>query len=162
MQWLRAFLAGEKAGIIRCYTLGAFSNKGPEILITWDASHLAWEVHSKYKAPLWTREFFAARITEDDEIHLGAKLESHEGRQTWEALCGLVCLRPWRANWQSSRAHCMHRSKASQLPGNLPWTLDVPNTVQQWWNICLVLQTPSATCFHVGISLECYSSFPSS
>ena len=51
--------------------------------------HLAWEVHSKYKAPLWTREFFAARITEDDEIHLGAKLESHEGRQTWEAL--------WRA-----------------------------------------------------------------
>ena len=124
--------------------------------------HLAWEVHSKYKAPLWTREFFAARITEDDEIHLGAKLESHEGRQTWEALCGLVCLRPWRANWQSSRAHCMHRSKASQLPGNLPWTLDVPNTVQQWWNICLVLQTPSATCFHVGISLECYSSFPSS
>lgn len=78
---------------------------------------------------MWTREFFAARITEDDEIHLGAKLESHEGRQTWEALCGLVCLRPWRANWQSSRAHCMHRSKASQLPGICPgpWTCPTPS-----------------------------------
>lgn len=38
VQWLRAFLAGERAGIIRCYTLEAFSNKGPEILITRDAS----------------------------------------------------------------------------------------------------------------------------
>ena len=52
--------------------------------------------------------------------------------------------------------------KGKSAAGNLPWTLDVPNTVQQWWNICLVLQTPSATCFRVGISLECYSSFPSS
>eukprot|EP00435_Cladocopium_sp_Y103_P050142 s2443_g15.t1 len=102
VHWLRVFLSGEKAGIIRCYTLEAFNNKGPEIIITWDASPYGMggtlQVQGTYV------EFFASKITEDDEIHLGTKLGSNEGQQTWEALCGLVCLRLWHNWWQSSRA----------------------------------------------------------
>jgi len=35
-------------------------------------------------------EFFAISIAEDDEVHLNTKSGSHEGQQTWEALCGLM------------------------------------------------------------------------
>ena len=37
------------------------------------------------------------------EIHMATKAGTHEGQQTWEALCGLICLRLWRKYWQTAK-----------------------------------------------------------
>eukprot|EP00435_Cladocopium_sp_Y103_P074415 s25_g48.t1 len=101
VSWLRTFLSGEKAGIINVYSLDVFNNKGPEVIITWDASPYGMggtlQIQDTYA------EFFAIAISEDDQIHLSTKAGTHEGQQTWEALCGLICLRLWRRMWQTSR-----------------------------------------------------------
>eukprot|EP00435_Cladocopium_sp_Y103_P022772 s4904_g5.t1 len=101
VHWLRTFLSGEKAGIVRCYSLEVFNNCGPEIVITWDASPYGMggtlEVQGTFV------EFFACQISEDDELHLNTKSGVHEGQQTWEGLCGLIALRLWRTYWQNSR-----------------------------------------------------------
>eukprot|EP00435_Cladocopium_sp_Y103_P055167 s446_g18.t1 len=101
VQWLRTFLAGEQAGIIRTYSLDAFNSRGPEIVITWDASPYGMggtlQVQGTYV------EFFACQISKDDEYHLSTQSGTHEGQQTWEGLCGLVCLRLWRSYWQNAK-----------------------------------------------------------
>eukprot|EP00435_Cladocopium_sp_Y103_P050888 s1251_g15.t1 len=108
VQWLRTFLAGEKAGIVRAYSLDVFNNMGPEIVITWDAS--PWGMGGTLQIQGTFAEFFAIPISEEDQIHLSTKAGTHEGQQTWEALCGLICLRLWQKTWQSSRVKLRLRS----------------------------------------------------
>lgn len=97
VRWLRTFLAGEQAGIVRTDDLEVFNHAGPEVVVTWDASPYGMggtlQINGTYV------EFFA--IGQDDEIHLSSG--THEGRQTWEALCELICLRLWKKAWQTSR-----------------------------------------------------------
>ena len=98
--WLRTFLAGEMAGIQRIYLLKVFKQEGPEVTITWDASPYgmggALQVGGKFM------EFFAIHIGKEDEEHLSTKSGTSEGQQTWEALCGLICLRLWQKWWMTS------------------------------------------------------------
>lgn len=101
MRWLRVFLSGELAGIVRVYSLEVFVGSGPEVTITWDASPYGMggtlQVAGQFVA------FFAIPTSKDDESHLSTAAGSHEGQQTWEALCGLICLRLWRKWWQTSK-----------------------------------------------------------
>ena len=100
VQWLLTFLSGEKAGIRREYLLDVFTGVGPEVTITWDASPYGMggtlQVAGRFV------EFFTIPISKDDEDHLSTVAGSSEGQQTWEALCGLICLRLWRKWWQTA------------------------------------------------------------
>lgn len=101
VKWLRTFLSGELAGIQRVYSLDVFAGSGPEVVITWDASPFGMggtlQIAGRFI------EFFAIPISKEDEIHMATKAGTHEGQQTWEALCGLICLRLWRKYWQTAK-----------------------------------------------------------
>ena len=108
VRWLRTFLAGEQAGITRQYSLDVFCSKGPQVVITWDASPFGMggtlQIQGRFV------EFFAIGISKDDQQILGTQAGSHEGQQTWEALCGLICLRLWRQWWHTSRVRLKLRN----------------------------------------------------
>ena len=79
IRWLRTFLAGEQAGITRHYSLDVFRSSGPEVVITWDASPFG----------------MGGTLQVGGQSILSTRAGSHEGQQTWEALCGLISLRLW-------------------------------------------------------------------
>eukprot|EP00435_Cladocopium_sp_Y103_P049753 s2113_g15.t1 len=101
VKWLRTFLAGELAGIQRIYLLDVYTANCPEVIITWDASPYGMGATLQLAGKFI--EFFAIQISEEDEVHLSTRAGSHEGQQTWEALCGLICLRLWRKWWQTAK-----------------------------------------------------------
>eukprot|EP00435_Cladocopium_sp_Y103_P022058 s1576_g5.t1 len=101
VKWLRTFLAGELAGIQRIYLLDVYTANCPEVTITWDASPYGMGATLQLAGRFL--EFFAIPISKEDEVHLSTQAGSHEGQQTWEALCGLICLRLWRKWWQTAK-----------------------------------------------------------
>lgn len=78
------------------------------VLITWDASPFGMgatlQVNGDFK------EFFAIKITQDDERILETKAGTSDGQQVWECLTGLIALRVWAKYWHGCRAKLQIRS----------------------------------------------------
>eukprot|EP00435_Cladocopium_sp_Y103_P032334 s1069_g8.t1 len=106
--WLLTFLQGEMAGIRRVYTMRTFQNQLPMVTITWDASPFGMGATLQFDGVFI--EYFAIKISSEDEKILGVPAGCHEGQQTWEALAGLVALRHWSMHWQGQRARLHIRS----------------------------------------------------
>ena len=89
VRWLRIFLSGELAGIIKTYSLDVFMGTGPEVVITWDASRYGWNSSScRTVRRVLCMQFPSAKMMRSISPLLPVQ-------QTWEALCGLICLRLW-------------------------------------------------------------------
>lgn len=84
------------------FTLSAHRREGPEVILAWDASPYGMggmlQINKEFK------EFFAIGISKDDEKYMATEAGSSVGQQTWEGLCGLICLRLWSKFWQAARA----------------------------------------------------------
>lgn len=108
LDWIYVFLQQEGAGIRRTYSLQHFKGQGDRILITWDASPFGMgatlQVNGEFK------EFFAIRISEQDQKTLATPAGTSEGQQVWECLTGLIALRVWAKYWQGCRAKLQIRS----------------------------------------------------
>ena len=101
-QWLLTFLAGEKAGITREFTLAAYRKQGQRITITWDASPFGMGATLQIEGRFV--EFFAIRISQLDQDFLETPAGDSRGQQVWEALTGLIALRQWQQHWQHQHA----------------------------------------------------------
>ncbi|CAJ1424177.1 unnamed protein product [Effrenium voratum] len=108
LTWLRTFLQGELAGVTRLFTLDAYLNRGPKVLITRDSSPFGMGATLEIEGA--TVEFFAIPITELDQDVLGYRSGDCTGQQAWEGLCGLIALRQWKQFWLQTRARLSLRN----------------------------------------------------
>ena len=97
-RWLLIFLRGEQAGIRRIFTLEAYRKSGPTVVITWDAS--PYGMGATLQSDGRFVEFFAIRISLQDQRVLDTKAGDCRGQQVWEALAGLIAMRQWASRWQ--------------------------------------------------------------
>lgn len=106
--WVLTFLNGEHNGIVRTYCLHNYQLTQPLVTITWDAS--PYGLGGTLEVDGVFIEYFAVKISSQDEIILETQSGKHEGQQTWEALAGLVSLRLWSRFWKGQRAKLQIRA----------------------------------------------------
>ena len=108
LHWMKAFLEGSAGTLVREYRLCDYLGEGPETLLAIDASPLG--IGGVLSEDNVIEEFFADRLTSEDERRIGQPRGTSEGQQSWEALCALCALRLWAPRWKQRRVKLAVRS----------------------------------------------------
>ena len=101
LDWLRAFIEGQRGTITRTFTYEASFGVTNSLEITVDASiygYGAWL--SQDGVPL---QWFSDDITETDELMLGVTAGDNKGQQAFEAMALLIATREWSHLWRAKR-----------------------------------------------------------
>jgi len=88
-------------GLIRTWLLSAYLRRGDPVSVTLDAS--PWGLGAVLEIGHVAITFISDQLTEDDELHPGAKIGDPDGQQAFESLIVLVALRAWKSYWRTTR-----------------------------------------------------------
>ena len=101
LRWILAFISRHVGTLCVVYRLDAYRNAGDEVKIVGDASVYGYGAFLIKNNVIL--EYYAEKISEEDEKHLNIAIGDNEHQQTLEALNLLIALRLWASFWRQDR-----------------------------------------------------------